>query len=138
MTRYAVDTSVAIPLVLKDHLAHAVTTALIGDRQLFLAGHAAYETFSTMTRLPGDNRVAPDDAIAILNDRFLGVLLLADEPLVVLGRFAQKGIAGGAVYDALVAESARASHDIVLLSRDLRAANTYARIGVSVEMLLTT
>jgi len=38
-------------------------------------------------------------------------------------------IAGGMVYDAMVAEAARV-HGRILLTRDARAKNTYERIGV--------
>ena len=33
MTRFAVDTSVAIPLVLESHVAHASTTVHVGKRK---------------------------------------------------------------------------------------------------------
>jgi hypothetical protein len=42
-------------------------------------------------------------------------------------------IAGGAVYDALVALAALANQ-MVLLTRDARALSTYAAIGVRIEM----
>jgi hypothetical protein len=42
-------------------------------------------------------------------------------------------IAGGAVYDALVALAALANQ-MVLLTRDARALPTYAAIGVRIEM----
>jgi predicted nucleic acid-binding protein len=41
------------------------------------------------------------------------------------------GIAGGAVYDALVALAAK-EHDMVLATRDARARGTYDAVGVKV------
>lgn len=46
-----VDTSVAIALVVSDHAHHAPTFEAMADRRLGLAGHAAFETFSVLTRL---------------------------------------------------------------------------------------
>jgi predicted nucleic acid-binding protein len=47
---------------------------------------------------------------------------------------APRSIAGGAVYDALVASTA-AHHGYRLLSCDRRAASTYGRLGVEVAYL---
>ncbi len=138
MTRFAADTSVAIALLLKRHLAHPATTAQVGERDLFLAGHAAYETYSTLTRFPGDGRVAPGDAVELIRDRFLGVITHDAEGFDLLARFAESGVAGGAMYDALVAAAVAKHPDVVLLSRDVRAAGTYSRMGATVEMLTTT
>jgi predicted nucleic acid-binding protein len=44
------------------------------------------------------------------------------------------GITGGAVYDALVGEAARA-HGRILLTRDLRARRTYDLMGVDYEIV---
>jgi predicted nucleic acid-binding protein len=44
------------------------------------------------------------------------------------------GIAGGAVYDALVGAAARA-HGLPLLSRDRRARATYEKLGIEVRFL---
>lgn len=46
---------------------------------------------------------------------------------------ADLGIAGGAVYDALVALAAQ-EHGATLATRDFRARETYVRIGVRVEI----
>lgn len=63
--------------------------------------------------------------------------MFPDEPLVLAasalgrlpGELEERGILGGAVYDGLVAMSARA-HGLELLSLDRRAAQTYERCGV--------
>ena len=55
------DTSAAIALVLEDHDAHAATVAAVAGRRLGLAGHAWFETYSVLTRLPGDLRRSPAD-----------------------------------------------------------------------------
>ena len=50
------------------------------------------------------------------------------------GVLAPLGIAGGAVYDALVGPAARAA-DIPLATRDARALGTYTTLGVGVQII---
>lgn len=101
-----------------------------------LVGHALAETYSVLTRLPGDARLAPTDAVELIDDNFAGCSALPAEDAETIHReFAQRGIAGGAVYDALVAAAARA-HDLPLGSRDARARPTYELMGARVEMLV--
>ena len=47
-----VDTSVAVALTVADHEDHEATIAAVGGRRLGLSGHAVFETFSVLTRLP--------------------------------------------------------------------------------------
>ena len=128
----ALDTSVAIPLLVQTHRAHAAVVRWWDDREIALSGHALAETFSVLTRLPGDLRLAPADAARLLGERFAQPLLLGPE---VAGRLpdvlSQLGIAGGAVYDALVALAA-AEHGADLATRDARAKSTYETVGVRV------
>jgi toxin FitB len=70
MTDVLVDTSVAVPLLLASHEAHGWVTAAVGDRSIALAGHAAHETYAVLTRLPGDARLSPPDAVRLLGERF--------------------------------------------------------------------
>ena len=134
--RHYADTSVAIPLVLASHDRHEHVNRLVGSRRLHLSGHAVVETFAVLTRLPGDARLDAADALALLAERFARVVD-ADvvEPFAAIGALAEVGIVGGAVYDGLVALAASATANSVLLSRDLRASATYARLGVRVELL---
>ncbi len=135
MTDLLVDTRVAVPLLMSSHAAHVMVNASVGGRSVALAGHALQETYAVLTRLPGDSRVAPPDAVRLLGDRF--------DPPAVLDRrsarvahavLADSGIAGGATYDGLVALAARAAK-LPLASRDRRAEATYRRLGLSVEMV---
>lgn len=97
-----------------------------------LSGHAVAETYSVLTRLPGDVRLSPGDAARLLDERFDPPLLLGQETAARLPEvFSRFGIAGGAVYDALVALAA-AEHGVTLATRDARAKDTYERVGVRV------
>lgn len=76
MTDLLVDTSVAVPLVLTSHQAHRSVTTSVGARSVALAGHAMHETYAVLTRLPGDARLAPRDAVRLLRERFEAPVVL--------------------------------------------------------------
>lgn len=127
-----VDTSVAVALVVADHEHHDATAASVGRRPLGLAGHAAFETFSVLTRLPPPARRTPATVARLLaanfpESRYLG----ARDSDALLSGLAALGIAGGSVYDALVGAAARA-HDLRLATRDRRAAEIYRALDVDV------
>lgn len=131
----ALDTSVAVPLLVQTHRAHAAVVRWWDGRRVALSGHAVAETYSVLTRLPGDLRVAPTDAARLLSERFADPLLIGPDVARRLPEvLSQLGIAGGAVYDALVALAA-AEHGTVLATRDARARSTYETIGVRVVVV---
>jgi predicted nucleic acid-binding protein len=132
---FLVDTSVAVALVVADHEFHLQTVKAIGHRRLGLAGHAAFETFSVLTRLPSPVR-RPSRVVARLlhenfpENRYLSAAR-AEELIETLGK---AGIAGGSVYDALVGATA-IEHHLKLATRDQRALVTYRALQVEVEVL---
>jgi len=132
---FLVDTSVAVALVLADHEHHLQTMRAIGRRRLGLAGHAAFETFSVLTRLPAPARRPPDVVSRLLAENFPESRYLspqhAEALIELLGRV---GIAGGSVYDALVGATA-IEHRVRLATRDQRALATYRALQVDVEVL---
>lgn len=131
-TLIAVDTSVAVPLLAQSHTAHAEVVRWWANQDLALSGHAAIETYSVLTRLPGDAPLDPDDAGKLIVERFAPTLLLSNEAASLLpGLLTEKDIAGGAVYDAIVGMVA-AEHHVELATRDARARGTYEKVGVRV------
>ena len=132
MIPLALDTSVAVPLLVRTHRAHSDVVRWWNGRPIALCGHALAETYSVLTRLPGDLRVSPADAARLVNERFEKPLLLEPE---MAGRvpdvLSDLGIAGGAVYDGLVGLAAR-EHGAELATRDARARSTYETVGVRV------
>jgi len=131
-----VDASVAVALAVADHEHHATAFSALGDRRLGLAGHAAFETFSVLTRLPSPARRTPATvarllAVSFPDSRFLG----ARAATSLLADIGTLGIAGGAVYDALVGACAK-EHGLALATRDRRALETYRALGVTVEPVL--
>lgn len=92
------------------------------------------ETYSVLTRLPGDARVAAEDAARLLEANFDKLLAPRRSTLVNLpALLAPLRITGGAVYDALVALAAQQAR-VPLLTRDGRAVGTYATIGAEVQI----
>ncbi|MGH9170810.1 MAG: type II toxin-antitoxin system VapC family toxin [Acidimicrobiales bacterium] len=125
-----VDTSVAVALVVIDHDYHASTVAALQGRRLGLAGHAAFETFSVLTRLPAPLRRSPRVVSEVVRRAFEDSRFLGEEASArLLGRVGDLGISGGAIYDALVGATA-VKHGLVLATRDERAAGTYRLLGV--------
>ncbi len=134
--RFAVDTSVAVPLLIRRHDAHAVVSRWAAGKMLCLSGHAAAEVYSVLTRLPMGARVSADDAVRAIDGSFPEVLTLSPGLASVVHReLASCGVVGGAAYDGLVALAAR-EHDVVLVTRDARARSTYEAVGVRVQVLV--
>lgn len=129
------DTSTAIALIVEDHEAHATTLAAVRGRRLGLAGHAWFETYSVLTRLPGGLRRSPADVVRLLAHNFPASAFLAEVESAELGpELARLGVSGGAVYDALVGAAAR-QHHLVLVSSDARARPVYEAIGVEIQVV---
>jgi toxin FitB len=77
-------------------------------------------------------RLAPGDAARLLKARFAPPLVLSSSRTRKLpDTLSRLGIAGGAVYDALVALAAK-EHGAALATRDARARGTYDAVGVTV------
>lgn len=128
----AVDTSVAVPLLVRSHHDHTTVVRWWNGQEVTLSGHALAETYSVLTRLPGDARLAPADAARLLEARFPSPLVLSSSQARKLpDTLSRLGIAGGAVYDALVALAAK-EHGAALATRDARARGTYDAVGVMV------
>lgn len=131
-----VDTSVAVALSVADHEGRPAARTAVEGRRIGLAGHAAYESFSVLTRLPGPARrtTAAVSRLLAANfpyTRFLGPRASAE----LLQRLAALGVAGGSVYDALVGATA-VEHKVPLVTRDHRALGTYRALDV--EIILAT
>lgn len=91
--------------------------------------HVICDNYSVQTRLPGDARLAPADTTWAPNARFPSPLVLSGSRTRKLpDTLSRLGIAGGAVYDALVALAAK-EHGA---ARDARARGTYDAVGVEV------
>lgn len=131
----AVDSSVVVAAFATWHEAHDSAVSALA-RNPRLPAHVLIESYSVLTRLPPPHR-APGAVVAeFLAAEFGNELLLlpanAHRDLIELA--ARKGLAGGAIYDALVAATALHAR-ATLLTRDRRAAATYAAVGADFELI---
>lgn len=128
------DTSVLVPALVSWHEAHDESReALRGVGAV--GAHVLLEAYSVLTRLPGSQRL--DAALAA---RALAALdwEVVDLPgaarVSLIERFADAGVSGGAVHDALVGGTAR-EHGLTLVTRDRRAVRTYDALGVGCRVV---
>jgi predicted nucleic acid-binding protein len=129
------DTSTAVALVVEDHEAHETALAAVRGRRLGLAGHAWFETYSVLTRLPAALRRSPADTLLLLERNFPASRFLGEaEATGLAGELARLGVSGGSVYDALVGAVAR-QHRQPLVTRDARARPVYEALGVETEFI---
>jgi predicted nucleic acid-binding protein len=130
-----VDTSVAIALTIADHEHHTDVLQALNGRRLGLAGHAAFEIFSVLTRLPPPARRTPASASRLITANFPHSRFLSPKAAAaLLTDLDSAGIAGGSVYDALVGAVAK-EHGITLCTRDRRAIETYRALDVGFELI---
>ena len=130
MTGWACDTSVAIAALDPTHEAHPACRRVLVDLRPALAGHAAFETYSVLTRLPVGLRLSADQAVSVLAAAFPAECWLNAAGIRDLReKLATLDIVGGSVYDALVGQASVASGR-TLLTRDRRAERTYRSLGV--------
>lgn len=123
----ALDSSIVIACFGAWHEHHEVArTALAGEPKL--AAHTALEAYSVLTRLPDPFRAEPGTVVEFLRRTFPTerLVLAAARQQQLPGLFADLGIAGGAVYDALIALTALDAR-AELLTLDRRALTTYER-----------
>ena len=132
----AVDTSVVVAAFASWHEAHRSAAAIL-DRGPRVPAPVLVEAYSVLTRLPPPHRANPIVVTAFLQQRFrhppLTLPARAWSPL--LSRAGERGISGGAVYDAVVAATVRHA-GATLLTRDRRAVAVYNEVGVSYELVL--
>jgi predicted nucleic acid-binding protein len=132
----AADTSVVVAAFASWHEGHRPAVVALA-RAPRLPAHVYLESFSVLTRLPPPHR-APAAVVAdFLAARFpeAALLLPGREHQQLLRDAVRHGVAGGAVYDALIAATARRA-GALLLTRDRRAVAVYERFGVRYEMVV--
>lgn len=131
----AVDTSVVVAGLASWHEGHTPARAALA-RKPRLPAHVALEVYSVLTRLPPPHQVTPALVVAFLEDHFPDPVLPypAARHLSLLKEASEKGITGGALYDALVADTANHA-GATLLTRDRRATRVYEALGVAFQMV---
>ncbi len=134
----AVDTSVVVAGFASWHEGQGPAAAILakGPR---VPAHVLVETYSVLTRLPPPHRAPADIVVAFLAQRFRQAPLTLEPRawLTLLEKVVEFGVTGGAVYDAVIAASARQA-GATLFTRDRRATAVYERMGVRYELVRLT
>lgn len=113
--RVAIDSNCLVAAVLPQHEHHAATVADLARRRaagqtIVMAANAVLEAYAVLTRLPPPHRLSASDAIAVL-DRNWGAAesfaLTGPETWRLLRQHAASGLAGGRIYDGVIAACAR-------------------------------
>ena len=101
------------------------------------AWHCCLEFFSVATRLPPEFRVAPSDAVVLLQEEVFSRMAVHDLPaadrLAMLQAAARDAIVGGRIYDAHIADIARAVGATVVVTDNRRHFLPALRYGMRVE-----
>ena len=113
---------------------HAVAE---GKAKAATAWHCCLELYSVATRLPPEFRVSPADALTLIQEEVFGRMTVRDLPAgsqrAFLQSLAQEGITGGRIYDAHIAEVARAAGATVIVTDNRRHFLSALRHGIRVE-----
>ena len=119
--------------------AHLLLHA-VAERRVTPASTAWYcclEFFSVSTRLPAEFRLSPGDALRLVEEEICGRLDVRDLPaadrLPLLRAAAADGLAGGRIYDAHIADVARAAGARVIVTDNRRHFVAALRHGIRVE-----
>lgn len=129
MKKILLDTSVVVPALLHSHPNHAaadlwITAGQQGRCQLFVALHSVTEAFSVLTRLPTHKYVPADEVWNVIEQTLLPaatiVEVAANDVLAKLRWCASQQLAGGILYDALIALAAETADVDLLLTYNTR------------------
>lgn len=130
--RVLFDTSSLVAAMVEGHPAHDVALPWLQRAKAkthtgMIAAHTLAELYAIFTRLPVNPRISPAVALQLIRSNILGtctvVALSGDDYVSLIDHLAGLGIAGGAVYDALLLHAAwKAGVDqvVTLNARDFR------------------
>jgi predicted nucleic acid-binding protein len=131
----AADSTIVIAGFASWHLAHAAALEVLAMSPL-LPTHAGLEAYSVLTRLPAPHRASGDSVRAFLERAFPGEWLALPGASVkrLVDEFVERGISGGATYDALIGATARWV-GATLYTCDRRARGVYDQLEVDVRFV---
>ncbi|HEY4115793.1 MAG TPA: PIN domain-containing protein [Rhizomicrobium sp.] len=129
------DTSVLVASFFEDHPHHEPSFALYSSQRkstACTAAHSLAEFYSTSTGMPGKRRTNPHEALQFLSaarERLVLITLGEAEYIDVLDAAAESGIAGGAIYDALIARCAMKAKAQAIYTWNVRHFQRFAEIA---------
>jgi predicted nucleic acid-binding protein len=109
------DTSVLVAAIVEAHPRHSgaaswLKRAKSKEIELLTASHSLAELYSTLSSLPARPRLSPADAWRLVRENVVEsahlIALSPAEYSKTLQRASEMGLAGGVIYDALIARAA--------------------------------
>jgi predicted nucleic acid-binding protein len=110
--KFFFDTSVLVAAILRQHMHHQPSLAVYlkaEKKTSCCAAHTLAEVYSALTRMPGAQRMAGDQALFFIDEirRQLAIITLSEEDYATtIASAAAEGVTGGTIYDALLAQCA--------------------------------
>jgi predicted nucleic acid-binding protein len=102
------------------------------------AWHCCLELFSVATRLPPEYRLSPKDAATLLREEVFARMTVHELPAAARESFltfaGDEAIAGGRIYDAHIADIARAAGARIIVTDNRRHFLTALRHGLRIDM----
>ena len=141
MRRFLPDTSCMVAAVCSWHERHADVADELERRlgsgdEMVVAAPALVETYAVLTRLPAPHRIAPKDALALIEANFINmgdtVALEAASYHRLLQQAPEEGVAGGRTYDSVIAACALKAKVPVLLTLNARHFLPFATKAMSI------
>lgn len=135
------DSSVLVPVFYGDHEHHERSIAAFkkyGKAQACCGLHTLAEVYSALTRMPGRHRISAEQAILFIEnvrERLAVVSLDAEEYWHGLKKFADLGIVGSTIYDAMLGYCALKAKAQTIYSWNTRH---YQQLGPEIVSLLQT
>jgi predicted nucleic acid-binding protein len=135
------DTSILVATFYGDHEQHVPSKAAFlryNKSDVCTSVHCLAEVYSVLTGMPGKHRATPNETVLFLGniyDRLTIITLGKQDYLDVIESAAASGIAGGAIYDALLAHCALKSSAQSIYTWNTRH---FSRLGTSIAARLTT
>jgi predicted nucleic acid-binding protein len=135
------DTSVLVPVFFDEHVHHEASLALFSkasSKNSGCAAHTLAEVYSTVMRMPSQYRIAAEEAMLLLdslNERLSFVTLDLREYWSTLKRCSELGMAGGGIYDALIARCAMKAGAETIYTWNL---SHFTRLGTEIAARVRT
>jgi predicted nucleic acid-binding protein len=122
------------------HTHHTRATQEIDRRlthgeEMVIAAPALVEAYAVLTRLPPPYRLAPSDALTLLEANFMGTKIIALDGKSyrsLLLKAPDDKIAGGRIYDAIIAACALQAKVATLLTFNERHFLAFAEKGIAI------
>jgi predicted nucleic acid-binding protein len=134
-----VDTTVLVASVLADQPHHVPSREIVLNLrrgQDSCAAHSLAELYSTLTRMPPPYRRTADEAMLVLADirnRVTPVSLTPNEYVGAISEYSSRGVVGGALYNALIAQCARKARAEIIYTWNIRH---FQQLGPEIEKRL--